>query len=156
VFLHDDANVIWRLKGPKGLHLFVLITFFHQKISITLQRMQTSSILSWVIVISLAIFWVSPFQDTPPITMANLLQAIDFWHGEIRPTYFKQSIFAMEIFWHLVLANLTSYKFSFFLFLIPLYIFQIYSVFINKILWCCIVNEPNLAKGHNLDNKITF
>jgi len=46
VFLHNCANAIWSLKGTKGLHLFTLVTFFHQKISITLQRMQTSSILS--------------------------------------------------------------------------------------------------------------
>ncbi len=39
VFLHDYANTIWSLKGPEGLHLFVLIIFFRQKISITLQRM---------------------------------------------------------------------------------------------------------------------
>jgi hypothetical protein len=28
VFLHDSANAIWSLKGPKGPN--VLITFFHQ------------------------------------------------------------------------------------------------------------------------------
>jgi hypothetical protein len=64
------------------------------------------------------------------------------------PTYCKQSIFDMEkynwplqwsifdmeTFWHLVCSNLTSCKFSLFFFLIPLYIFQIYDVFINKIL----------------------
>ncbi len=40
--------------------------------------MQTSSILSWAIVIGLAISWLQPFEDTPPITMANLFQAIGF------------------------------------------------------------------------------
>jgi hypothetical protein len=38
VLLHDYANAIWSLKGPKGLHLFSLVTFFCQKISITLQK----------------------------------------------------------------------------------------------------------------------
>jgi hypothetical protein len=39
VFLHDCANAIWSLKRSEGLYLFVLVTFFGQKISITLQRM---------------------------------------------------------------------------------------------------------------------
>jgi hypothetical protein len=47
-------------KGQKAFIFFVLVTFFRPKISIILQSMQTSSILSWVIVISLAIFWISP------------------------------------------------------------------------------------------------
>jgi hypothetical protein len=45
-FLHNSTNVIWSLKGPEGLHLFTLVTFVCQKISITLQKMQASSILS--------------------------------------------------------------------------------------------------------------
>jgi hypothetical protein len=44
--LHDFTNVIWNLRELKGNHLFVLVIFLYQKISITLQRMQTSSILS--------------------------------------------------------------------------------------------------------------
>jgi hypothetical protein len=36
VFLPDYANFIWSLKGSEGLNLFVLVTFFPQKISITL------------------------------------------------------------------------------------------------------------------------
>jgi hypothetical protein len=56
VFLHGYANAIWSLKGPEGFHLFVLIKFFHLKISITLQRMQTSSILSSVITIGLTTY----------------------------------------------------------------------------------------------------
>jgi hypothetical protein len=36
VFLHDCLNAIWSLKGTEGLHLFTLVTFLHQKISITL------------------------------------------------------------------------------------------------------------------------
>jgi hypothetical protein len=27
VLLHDDANAIWSLKGPEGLHLSILVTF---------------------------------------------------------------------------------------------------------------------------------
>jgi hypothetical protein len=55
VFLHDCANAIWSLKGLKDLHIFTLITFLHQKVSITLQRMQASSILNKVIATCLAI-----------------------------------------------------------------------------------------------------
>jgi hypothetical protein len=39
VFLHDYANAIWSLKGTEGLQLFTLVTFLHQKVSITLQKM---------------------------------------------------------------------------------------------------------------------
>jgi hypothetical protein len=54
VFLHDCANAIWSLKGIEGPHLSTLVTFLHQKVSITLQRMQVSSILSQAIAIGLA------------------------------------------------------------------------------------------------------
>jgi hypothetical protein len=53
VFLHDYVNVIWSLKRSKGPHLSTLVTFVHQKILITLQKMQASFVLSWAIVISL-------------------------------------------------------------------------------------------------------
>jgi hypothetical protein len=53
VFLHDYANAIWSLKGPKGFHLFVLFIFLHTKISILLIKMQPFSILSWVVVVGL-------------------------------------------------------------------------------------------------------
>jgi hypothetical protein len=46
VFLHGCANAMWDFKRPKGPPLFVLVTFFHKKISITLQRIQASFILS--------------------------------------------------------------------------------------------------------------
>jgi len=78
VFLHDYANAIWSLKGTKGPHLSTLVIFFHQKTSITLQRIQVSSILNWAIAVGLATSQLPPLQNTPPITMADLLQAIDF------------------------------------------------------------------------------
>ncbi len=53
VFLHDSTNVIWNLKGLDNFIFFVLVTFLHQKISITLQRIQASSILNWVVVVGL-------------------------------------------------------------------------------------------------------
>jgi len=80
VFLYKCANAIWGLKRTKDFHLSTLITFLCQKVLITLQRMQAFSILSRAIAISLAISRLPPFQDTPPITMADLLQAVDFWH----------------------------------------------------------------------------
>ncbi len=54
--------------------------------------------------------------------------------GKIWPTYCRWLVFDMERFWHLVWANLTSCNFSLFFFLILLYIFQIYRVFVNKVL----------------------
>jgi hypothetical protein len=80
VFLHNYANAIWSLKGTKGFHFSTLVTFFCQKISITLQRMEASSILSQAIAIRLATSQLPPLQDTTPITMTDLLQAVDFWH----------------------------------------------------------------------------
>jgi hypothetical protein len=95
--------------------------------------MQASSILSQaVVVVGLDTSQLSPFQDTPPTTTADLLHAIGFWHGEIWPTYYyRQLNFELERLWHLVWVNLMSCKFS--LFLIPLYIFQIYSVFYKEL-----------------------
>ncbi len=87
--------------------------------------------------------WLSPFQDKPPIMAAALLQAVDFWHGEIQPTYYMGlffwygeiltssfsdmekynrpttwgCFFGMERFWHLVWAHLMSCNFSLFSFL---------------------------------------
>jgi hypothetical protein len=63
------------LKGPKGVIFFCLGNFF---LSITLQSLQTSSILSWTITIGLVIFGLPPFQDTPPITTVTLLQTFGF------------------------------------------------------------------------------
>jgi hypothetical protein len=66
VFLHDCVNVVWSLKGPKHPPLSILVTSFYQKIPITLQNMQTSSILSWAITIGLATSQHPLFQDSPP------------------------------------------------------------------------------------------
>jgi len=52
MFLHS-VNTMWNLKRLEGPHLFILVIFIHQKISITLQRMQTFSILNRVVAISL-------------------------------------------------------------------------------------------------------
>ncbi len=77
MFLHDCANAIWSLKGTKGPHLSTLVIFLRQKVSITLQKMQASSILSWVVAINLTTSRLPPLQDTPPITMVDLLQAVN-------------------------------------------------------------------------------
>jgi hypothetical protein len=53
MFLQDCGNAIWSLKGPKGPNLFVLVTLFRHKISITLQRMQAFSISSQMVTIGL-------------------------------------------------------------------------------------------------------
>jgi len=76
VFLHNYVNAIWSLKRLEGLHLSTLVTFFRQKVLITLQRMQMPSIVSRAIVVGLTISQLPPLQDTPPITTTDLLQAI--------------------------------------------------------------------------------
>jgi hypothetical protein len=53
VFLHNYANAIWILKALEGPFISVLVIFLWQKNSITLQRLQTSSISSWVVAIGL-------------------------------------------------------------------------------------------------------
>jgi hypothetical protein len=143
VFLHNFANAIWSLKRPKGPPLSISVTFFQQKISTTLQRLQTSSILSWVIVVGLTTSWLPPLQNTSPISTIDLLQVAGSLYGKIWSTYYKWSFFDMYTFWHLVWANLTSCKFSFFFFLIPLHIFLIYGVSINKVLQGCTKISPN-------------
>jgi len=64
----------WNFKGVVSPPFFVLVTFFCQKNSITLQRMQASSILSWAIAVGLATSQFPPFK-IHPITTADLLQA---------------------------------------------------------------------------------
>jgi hypothetical protein len=81
VFLHNCAYTIWSLKGLEGFHLFVLVTFLCQKNSITLQKMQPSSILSWEIVVGLAMSQLQRFKTHLPSP---------------KPTYYKQSIFDID------------------------------------------------------------
>jgi hypothetical protein len=98
VFLHNCANAIWSLKGPDGLPFPILDIFLQQKISITLQRLQPSSILSQAVAVGLATFQLSPLQDTPPISTTDLLQMVGFLYGKIRPTYYKRLVFGMDKF----------------------------------------------------------
>ncbi len=99
--------------------------------------------------------FTSSWHTPPPITMADLLQAVDFWHGEIWSTYYRWSIFEMKFFWHLVWANLMLCNFSLFPFKkIPLYI----SKFFWHLVWAnlmscnfslfplkkCLCTYPNL------------
>jgi hypothetical protein len=62
----------------KNLHLSTLVTFFHPNVSITLQEMQSFSILSQAIAKGLTTPQLPPLQDRPPTTMVDLLQVIDF------------------------------------------------------------------------------
>jgi len=47
-----------------------------------LQKMQASFILNWVAMVGLITSQLPPLQDTPPITMVDLLQAVGCWDGE--------------------------------------------------------------------------
>jgi hypothetical protein len=76
-FLHNDLNVVrtttsFNYKPP----LFVLVTFLCQRISITLQKMQASSILNQVIAVGLITSQLPPFQNVPPIATIDLLQVV--------------------------------------------------------------------------------
>ncbi len=133
VFLHDCANAIWSLKWIEGPHLSTLVIFLCQKILITLQRMQVSSILSRVVAVGLTTSQLPPLQSTPPITTADLLQAIGFWHINMADLP-QWLVMEMERFSWLLWTNLMSYHFSLFLYFTPLYIFVIYGSFLNKAL----------------------
>jgi hypothetical protein len=94
VFLHNCINVIWPLERMKKCFFFSFDYFFHKKISITLQRMQTFFILRQTIVVGLATFW---FLNTPPISTADLSIASNrffTWRNTIN--LHKQSIFHMQ------------------------------------------------------------
>jgi hypothetical protein len=88
VFLHKCANAIWSLKGLEGLVLSILVSFFYQKNSITLQRLQASSILSRAIAVGLATSLLPPFFNTFAISTTDLLQAFNFCYGKIQSTYY--------------------------------------------------------------------
>jgi hypothetical protein len=62
--------------------------------------MQMSSILSRAIVIGLATSQLPPLQNTLCIAMADLLQAVGFWH--VNMANLLQAIG----FWHVNMANL--------------------------------------------------
>jgi len=83
VFLHNHANAMWNFKGLECPYLSVLVIFFHQKFSITLKRMQTSSILNRVVAVGLVISWLPPFQGAPRIITINILQVVGYWNREI-------------------------------------------------------------------------
>jgi hypothetical protein len=65
VFLHNCATTIWSFKGLEGPPLYVLVTFLSKKISIMLEKMQTSSILSQAIMIGLTTYILPLVDDTP-------------------------------------------------------------------------------------------
>jgi hypothetical protein len=71
----------------KGLRVLFFFNgpnhFFLKKNSAILERMQATSILSWVIAVDLATFRLLTLQNTPPITTTDLLQAIGGWDGKI-------------------------------------------------------------------------
>jgi len=61
-------------------------------------RMQASSFLSRPVVRDLPISQLSPLEDTSSITATNLLQVIDFWHGEIWLTPTRDRFFTRKDF----------------------------------------------------------
>jgi len=149
VFLHDYANAIWSLKGIEGPHLSTLIIFFRQKVLITLQMIQLSSILSWVITIGLTTSRLPPLQNTPLMIIIDLLQVVGYWHINMADLPHVVNYGHGELFW----TNLMSCHFSLFLYLTFLYISLIYSVFLNKALqvfdelWLPLVNCHSLFFG---------
>ncbi len=81
--------------------------------------------------------------------------AIDFLHEKKRPTYYKQSMFYMERFWHLTWAKLASCRFSVSFFLFLCTFSKSPTCFINKAFQGCIkkwvkVWYPNILGSHGV------
>ncbi len=133
MFLHDCANVIWNLKGPKGFHLSTLITFLCQKISITLQRMQASSILSRTIVVGLVTFSLPLLQNTSHHQGQSIASCWFLTYKYGWPTI-GDRLWTRK-FSHLLLTNLMSCHFSLFpLFYSFVHFSNLTRVFFNKAL----------------------
>jgi hypothetical protein len=75
----------------------------------TLQKLQPSSILNRVVAVGLATFQLPPLQDTPPISMTDLLQVVGFLYGKIWLTYYKRLVFDMDKFLHGYIKNEQSF-----------------------------------------------
>jgi len=97
VFLHDRANAIWSLKGPKGL-IFLSWFFFGSKTfnhiikdASTIHVKLGNSYRPSYFLTSTPSRHTSHHHGRPIASggfltwrnMANLLQAVSFWHGEI-------------------------------------------------------------------------
>ncbi len=102
MFSHKCANAILSLKGLEGPLLFVLVTFLQDKNSITLQRLQASSISSRAVVVGLTSSRLPPLQDTSPISTIDLLQVIDLLvniaTGSLNLQNFQHLMFAYHSF----------------------------------------------------------
>jgi hypothetical protein len=131
VFLHYCANAIWSLKVLEGPHFFTLIIFLCQKNSITLQKMQASSILSRVVVIGLTTPNFHPFRThllSPQLIYYKpLVFDINIWLTNHRGLVLDSRDFDIyvEPAWCPIICwmSLTSNNFSLFNFFTPLYIF---------------------------------
>ncbi len=133
MFLHNCANVVWSLKGPKGSFSFCLGYF-----SLTKKFNHIAKVASILHLKSGDSCRPNYFLTSTPLGHIShlhtwLIASDWFLYEKIWSTSYKRSIFDMDKFWHLVWVNLTSCKFSLFFFLIFLYIFLIFDVFINKV-----------------------
>jgi hypothetical protein len=107
--------------------------------------MQSSSILSRAITMSLATSQLPPFKtqlpSPRPIYCKPSIFDIYTW-----PTYHRWSITDMKRFSQPLWANFMSYHFSLFLNFIPLYISLIYGVFFKKALQEFVVRRWNFIQ----------
>ncbi len=141
--------------GTIRLSSSYLFIFLHQKILITLQKIQVSSILSQAIVIGLTISQLLHLQSTPPITRTYVLQTVDFWHINMADlsqviNYGHEKIFAV------ILNQLMSCRFALFVNFTPLYISIIYGAFFNKAFQDCSLKNYIWSSGHALTIEYTY
>jgi hypothetical protein len=155
MFLHDCANAIWNLKGLEAfISLFWLFPslkkFNHIANDASLFHFKPGDSCRLIYFLTPTPSGCTSHHNDQPIASDRFLTLRNV------ADLLQWSIFDMETFGHLVCSNLTACKFSLFLFLIPLYIFQIYDVFINKsfaslhhhIFWLLKLDDFVFTTGH--------
>ncbi len=77
-FFHRCANMVWSMKGFKGPPLSIICSFYQQKVSMALQKVQITIILHRAIVTTReAAFRLGVLQGFSPISLHDLLCAIN-------------------------------------------------------------------------------
>jgi hypothetical protein len=83
-FLQVCTNNVWGMKDSGGPPLSILSTYFRQRVSIALQKLQAPTILSQALVVGLTTSWLPPLTDPLSITTSNIWFIVGTWRMSIR------------------------------------------------------------------------
>jgi hypothetical protein len=73
-FFHRFANMAWSMKGFRSFPLVIICSFYRQRVSMALRRIQVAIILHWVIVaIRHASYKIGVFLSFLPHFLAQLV-----------------------------------------------------------------------------------